>query len=63
MAKEHRKSNQGYASDKYDKERAHELRVKGGSAKVPKGFATMSPEKFREVQKKAAKARRSKKRV
>ncbi len=48
----HKKSNQGYASGKYDPEKKRAAQSRGGKAKVPKGFATMSPERRREVARK-----------
>ena len=45
----HKKSNQGFDSNKYDQEKRREAQAKGGSAKVPKGFAKMSPERRREI--------------
>jgi len=48
----HKKSNQGFASSKYDAERKRAAQSKGGKAPVPKGFATMSPERRREVARK-----------
>jgi general stress protein YciG len=52
----HKKSNQGFASSKYDQSKKREAQSKGGSAHVPKGFAKMSPEKRREIAKKGGKA-------
>jgi general stress protein YciG len=52
----HKKSNQGYASGKYDPEKKRAAQSRGGKAKVPKGFATMSPERRREVARKGGKA-------
>jgi general stress protein YciG len=51
-AGEHKKSNQGFASTKYDRETKRAAQSKGGKAPVPKGFAKMSPEKRREVARK-----------
>ena len=53
---EHKKSNQGFASSKYDTTKKRAAQSKGGSAHVPKGFAKMSPEKRREIAKKGGKA-------
>jgi len=47
-----KKSNQGFASSKYDAERKRAAQSKGGKAPVPKGFAKMSPERRREVARK-----------
>ena len=52
----HKKSNQGFASAKYDQSKKKEAQSKGGRAQVPKGFAKMSPEKRREIAKKGGKA-------
>ena len=52
----HKKSNQGFASSKYDREKKRAAQSRGGLAKVAKGFARMSPEKRREVAIKGGKA-------
>jgi general stress protein YciG len=52
----HKKSNQGFASSKYNQDKKREAQSKGGKAHVPKGFAKMSPEKRREIAKKGGKA-------
>lgn len=39
----------GFASPNYDREKRFEARRRGGSAKVPKGFAKMTPERVREI--------------
>jgi len=54
--REHKRSNQGFASDKYDKETKRKAQAKGGSAKVAKGFAMMSPNKRKEVARQGGKA-------
>jgi Stress-induced bacterial acidophilic repeat motif len=51
-AGEHKKSNQGFASGKYHPEKKRAAQSRGGMAKVPKGFARMSPERRREVARK-----------
>ena len=48
----HKKSNQGFASSKYTPGKKRAAQARGGRAKVPKGFAKMSPEKRREVARK-----------
>ena len=52
----HKRSNQGFASSNYPTEKRRAARSRGGQAKVPKGFASMSPERRREVAIKAGKA-------
>ena len=42
-------TKRGFGSPNYDKERMYEVRRRGGSVKTRKGFATMSPEKVREI--------------
>jgi len=54
--KEHKKSNQGFASPKYDPEKKRAAQSLGGSACVPKGFAKMHPDKRREIAKKGGKS-------
>jgi len=49
---QHKKSNQGFASVKYNPDKKRTAQVRGGKAKVAKGFAKMSPEKRREVARK-----------
>lgn len=56
MTREHKKSNQGFASSKYDKEKKRAAQSKGGNAHVAKGFAKMSPEKRRAIAQKGGKA-------
>ncbi len=53
---EHKKSNQGFASVKYDQSKKRAAQSKGGQAHVAKWFAKMSPEKRREIAKKGGKA-------
>ena len=48
----HKRSNQGFASSKYDPQKRRAAQSKGGKAPVPKGFATLSPERRREVARK-----------
>jgi len=48
----HKRSNQGFASSKYNPEIKRAAQSRGGRAKVAKGFASMSPEKRREVARK-----------
>jgi general stress protein YciG len=48
----HKRSNQGFASSKYDREAKRAAQSKGGKASVPKGFAKMSPERRLEVARK-----------
>ena len=48
----YKRSNQGFASTKYDRDAKRAAQSKGGKAPVPKGFALMSPEKRREVARK-----------
>ncbi len=48
----HKKSNQGFASTKYDQDIKRAAQSKGGKAPVPKGFAKMSLEKRLEVARK-----------
>jgi hypothetical protein len=45
----HKKSNQGFASTKYDPTKKRSAQSTGGRAQVPKGFAKMTPEKRREA--------------
>ena len=52
----HKRSNQGFASSNYPTEKRRAAQSRGGQAKVPKGFASMSPERRREVAIKAGKA-------
>ena len=52
----HKKSNQGFASNRYDQEKKRAAQSRGGRAKVAKGFALMSPEKRREVARKGGMA-------
>ena len=52
----HKKSNQGFASSKYHPEKMRAAQSRGGRAKVAKGFATMSPQKWRETAIKGGKA-------
>jgi hypothetical protein len=52
----HKKSNQGFASSKYDQNKKRAAQSRGGSAKVAKGFAKLSPERRREVASKGGKA-------
>lgn len=52
----HKKSNQGFASGKYDQDTKQAAQRRGGRARVAKGFATMSPEKWREAAIKGGKA-------
>lgn len=52
----HKKSNQGFASAKYDQTKKREAQSRGGKAQVAKGFAKMSPERRREIAKKGGKA-------
>src|SRR6266702_1052466 len=56
----HKKSNQGFASSHYDREKKRAAQSRGGSAKVAKGFARMSPERRREVARKGGKAEQKK---
>jgi len=51
-ARTHKRSNQGFASSKYDPEKRRAAQSKGGKAPVPKGFAKMSLEKRLEVARK-----------
>jgi hypothetical protein len=51
-----KKSNQGFASSKYTPEKKRAAQSRGGKAKVPKGFALMSPERRREVAAKGSRA-------
>jgi len=55
-ASTHKKSNQGFGSSNYHPDKKRAAQSRGGKAKVPKGFATMSPEKRREVARKGGKA-------
>jgi hypothetical protein len=48
----HKKSNQGFASGKYNPDKKRAAQARGGKAPVPKGFAKMTPEKRREVARK-----------
>ncbi len=52
----HKKSNQGFASTKYDADKKRSAQSIGGSAKVAKGFAKMDPEKRKEIARKGGKA-------
>lgn len=52
----HKKSNQGFASSKYDPEKKRAAQSKGGKARVPKGFSKMSPAKRRKVAARGGKA-------
>ena len=52
----HKKSNQGFASSKYNADQKRLVQSRGGKAKVPKGFATLSPELRREYARKGGKA-------
>ena len=52
---QHTKSNQGFASSKYDPEKKRNAQSSGGKAKVPKGFARMDPEKRKEIARKGGK--------
>ncbi len=52
----HKKSNQGFASSKYNQGKKRAAQSRGGRAKVAKGFARMSPERRREVASKGGKA-------
>jgi len=52
----HKKSNQGFASGNYNPEKKRAAQSRGGRAIVAKGFATMSPERRREVARKGGKA-------
>lgn len=52
VSRSHKKCNQGLASSNYAAEKKRAAQSRGGKAKVPKGFARMSPEKRREVAKK-----------
>jgi general stress protein YciG len=47
-----KKSNQGFASSKYNPEKKRAAQRRGGKAKVAKGFAKLSQEKLREVARK-----------
>lgn len=51
-SRSHKRSNQGFASSKYTPEKKRAAQSRGGKAKVPKGFAAMSPEKRREIARK-----------
>ena len=53
---QHKKSNQGFASSKYNADKKRAAQSRGGKAQVPKGFARMSPEKRREIAIKGGKA-------
>lgn len=46
----------GFASPNYDREKMYEARRRGGSAKVKKGFASMTPERVREIASKGGKS-------
>jgi len=48
----HKKSNQGFASSKYNPEKKRAAQSRGGKAPVAKGFAKMTPEKRREIARK-----------
>jgi hypothetical protein len=48
----HKKSNQGFGSNKYNLDKKRAAQARGGKAHVAKGFAKMSPEKRREVARK-----------
>lgn len=48
----HKKSNQGFASSKYDQKKKRAAQSRGGKAQVAKGFAVMSSERRREVARK-----------
>ena len=48
----HKKSTQGFGSSKYHPEKKRAAQSRGGKAKVPKGFARMSPERRHEVARK-----------
>jgi Stress-induced bacterial acidophilic repeat motif len=48
----HKRSNQGFASGKYNPEKKRAAQSVGGRAKVAKGFAKLSPDKLREVARK-----------
>ena len=52
----HKKSNQGFGSNKYNPEKKRQAQSIGGKAKVPKGFAKMSPERRKEVARKGGKS-------
>lgn len=52
----HKKSNQGFASSKYNPEKKRAAQSRGGKAKVAKGFATLSPERRKEIASKGGKA-------
>ncbi len=52
----HKKSTQGFKSDKYNPEKMRSAQSRGGKAKVPKGFAKLTPEKRREVARKGGEA-------
>jgi general stress protein YciG len=52
VPEKHKKSNQGFASSKYNPETKRAAQSRGGSAKVKKGFAALSPEKLREIARK-----------
>jgi hypothetical protein len=52
----HKKSNQGFASSKYNPDKKRVAQSVGGRAKVAKGFAKMSLEKRREVAAKGGRA-------
>lgn len=53
---QHKKSNQGFASAKYDADTKHSAQSIGGQAKVAKGFAKMNPERRKEISRKGGKA-------
>ena len=53
---EHKRSNQGFASTKYNADKKRAAQSQGGKANVPKGFAKMSPDIRREVARKGGKA-------
>ncbi len=51
-AGKHKKSNQGFASTKYNQETKRTAQSRGGKAQVPKGFARMSPEERKAIARK-----------
>jgi general stress protein YciG len=55
-SRSHKRSNQVFASSKYTPEKRRAAQSRGGKAKVPKGFAAMSPEERREVAAKGGRA-------
>jgi hypothetical protein len=52
LGTQHKKSNQGFGSSKYNPEKKRAAQRRGGKAKVAKGFAKMSPDKRRKVARK-----------